>query len=144
MSYPAEPDRFDGAAVGRALQRVGLDHLVPLLDREERWDRNLSLDEQQRLAFARLLLHEPRWVLLEDATGALEEDDRRLVMSIFEHELVYAAVISVSRSAEKSFYTRVLEFRRWPEGVVPVRLHPRPRSTRPADAAAAEPLRALA
>ncbi len=144
VSYPAEPDRFDGAAVGRALQRVGLDHLVPLLDREERWDRNLSLDEQQRLAFARLLLHEPRWVLLEDATGALEEDDRRLVMSIFEHELAHAAVISVSRSAEKSFYTRVLEFRRWPEGVVPVRLHPRPRSTRPADAAAAEPLRALA
>ena len=144
VSYPSEPDRFDGAAVADALERVGLDHLVPLLDREERWDKNLSLDEQQRVAFARLLLHEPRWVLLEDATGALEEDHRRLVMSIFENELANTAVISVSRSAEKGFYTRVLEFRRWPDGVVPVRLHPRPRSTRPADAAAAEPLRALA
>jgi hypothetical protein len=65
-------------------------------------------------------------------------------MSIFERELAHAAVISVSRSAEKSFYSRVLEFRRWPEGAVPVRLHPRPRSPRPADAAAAEPIRALA
>jgi vitamin B12/bleomycin/antimicrobial peptide transport system ATP-binding/permease protein len=144
VSYPAEPERFDGAAVGRALQRVGLDHLVPLLDREERWDKDLSLDEQQRLAFARLLLHEPRWILLEDATGALEEDHRRLVMSIFEQELAHAAVISVSRSAEKSFYTRVLEFRRWPDGVVPVRLHPRPRPARAPDPAAAEPIRALA
>ena len=144
VSYPAEPDRFDGAAVGRALERVGLDHLVPLLDREERWDRNLSLDEQQRLAFARLLLHEPRWVLLEDATGALEEDDRQLVMSIFEHELAHAAVISVSRSAERSFYTRVLEFRRWPEGASCPSASSAARSARPADAAAAEPLRALA
>ncbi|HEX2479918.1 MAG TPA: ABC transporter ATP-binding protein/permease [Geminicoccaceae bacterium] len=137
VSYPADPDRFDRAAVGVALERVGLDHLVPLLDRAERWDKDLSLDEQQRLAFARLLLHEPRWILLEDATGALEEDDRRLVMSIFEHELAHAAVISISRSAEKSFYTRILEFRRWPDGVVPVRLHPRPRSARPAEIAAA-------
>jgi putative ATP-binding cassette transporter len=137
VSYPSEPERFEGAAVGRALQRVGLDHLVPLLEREERWDKDLSLDEQQRLAFARLLLHAPRWVLLEDATGALEEDHRRLVMSIFEHELADAAVISVSRSAEKSFYTRVLDFRRWPDGVVPVRLHSRPRPARAANPAAA-------
>jgi putative ATP-binding cassette transporter len=137
VSYPAEPDRFDRAAVGLALERVGLDHLVPLLEREERWDKNLSLDEQQRLAFARLLLHEPRWVLLEDATGALEEEHRRLVMSIFEHELAGAAVISISRSTEKSFYTRVLEFRRWPDGVVAVRLHPRPRPARAANPAAA-------
>ncbi|HEX6111609.1 MAG TPA: ABC transporter ATP-binding protein/permease [Geminicoccaceae bacterium] len=144
VSYPAEPDRFGDAAVGMALERVGLDHLVPLLEREERWDKNLSLDEQQRLAFARLLLHEPRWVLLEDAMGALEEDHRRLVMSIFEHELADATVISVSRSAEKGFYTRVLEFRRWSDGAVPVRLHPRLRPARSGDAVAAEPLRALA
>ena len=106
----------------------------------------------ERLAYCRehlqelrtLLLHEPRWVLLEDATGALEEEHRRLVMSIFEHELAGAAVISISRSTDKSFYTRVLEFSRWPDGVVPVRLHPRPRLARPADPAAPEPLRALA
>jgi hypothetical protein len=46
-------------------------------------------------------------------------------------------VISVSRSAEKSFYTRVLDFRRWPDGVVPVRLHSRPRPARAANPAAA-------
>jgi vitamin B12/bleomycin/antimicrobial peptide transport system ATP-binding/permease protein len=138
VSYPAEPDRFGGAAVGAALERVGLDHLVPLLEREERWDKDLSLEEQQRLAFARLLLHEPRWVLLEDAMGALEDDHRRLMISIFEHELADAAVISISgRSAKKGFYTRTLEFRQWPEGAAPVRLHPRPRPAPPAEFAAA-------
>ena len=63
VCYPAEPGRFDEAAVVAALERVDLGHLVPSLDRTERWDRQLPLDEQQRLAFARLLLHAPRWVV---------------------------------------------------------------------------------
>jgi vitamin B12/bleomycin/antimicrobial peptide transport system ATP-binding/permease protein len=129
VSYPAEPDRFDGSEVAAALERVGLEHLVPSLDREERWDKDLSLDEQQRLAFARLLLHEPRWVVLDDAMGALEEDHCRLMLSIFEHELADAAVINIGRSpARNGFYSRVLHFRRRPEGAVPLPLRPRPRS----------------
>jgi vitamin B12/bleomycin/antimicrobial peptide transport system ATP-binding/permease protein len=82
VSYPSEPDRFDNTAVRGALERVDLGHLVASLDRDDRWDKELSLDEQQRLAFARLLLHAPRWVLLDDGTGALEDQHRRLVRSI--------------------------------------------------------------
>ena len=63
VCYPAEPGRFDEAAVSAALERVDLGDLVPSLDRTDRWDRQLPLDEQQRLAFARLLLHAPRWVV---------------------------------------------------------------------------------
>jgi vitamin B12/bleomycin/antimicrobial peptide transport system ATP-binding/permease protein len=122
VSYPAEPERFESIEVAAALERVGLDHLVPSLDREERWDKDLSLDEQQRLAFARLLLHQPCWVLLDDAMGALEEEHRRLMLSIFEHELADAAVISIGRSrARDGFYSRTLHFRRLPEGAVPLR-----------------------
>ena len=62
-----------------------------MLDDEHRWDKDLPLDEQQRLAFARLLLHEPRWVLIDDAMGALDEEHRRLMLSIFEYELAHAA-----------------------------------------------------
>ena len=73
VSYPAPSDRFEAAAVTAALGGVDLGHLVPLLDRIERWDRELPLDEQQRLAFARLLLHAPRWVVLDDALSAVSE-----------------------------------------------------------------------
>jgi putative ATP-binding cassette transporter len=97
VSYPAEAGRFDDSAVGAALERVDLGHLAPSLDRNERWDRKLSLDEQQRLAFARLLLHAPRWVFLDDAIGALAEDHRQLVFSIFERELAGAAVLRFGR-----------------------------------------------
>ncbi len=117
VSYPAEPGRFDDAAVRAALERVDLGHLLPSLDRAERWDRQLSLDEQQRVAFARLLLHAPRWVILDDAMGALDEDHRRRVLSIFERELAGATVIRLGRDpAPDGFWTRRLRLIERPGG----------------------------
>src|SRR5690606_29753930 len=99
VSYPNGIERFDDAAVRAALERVDLGHLVPLLDRSNRWDRELTLDEQQRLAFARLLVHRPRWIVIDDAVGALDEQHRRLVLSILERELADATVIHFGRSS---------------------------------------------
>jgi putative ATP-binding cassette transporter len=45
---------------------VGLERLAGSLDREARWHKDFSLDEQQALAFARVLLHVPKWVLLSE------------------------------------------------------------------------------
>jgi putative ATP-binding cassette transporter len=99
VCYPAEPGRFDETAVVAALERVDLGHLVPSLDRTERWDRQLPLDEQQRLAFARLLLHAPRWVVLDDAISALDESHRSLVLSLKDRELVGATLIRLGRDS---------------------------------------------
>ena len=131
-SYPAAPERFDHASVAAALEQVGLCHLLLALDREERWDQSLSLEEQQRLAFARLLLHRPRWVMLDDALGALDEDQRRSMLAIFEHELVDTAVVSIGRSpARNGFYDRTLHFRRVEESATLLPLRPRARPTQP-------------
>jgi putative ATP-binding cassette transporter len=131
-SYPEAPERFDHASVAAALERVGLRHLLVALDREERWDQDLSLEEQQRLAFARLLLHRPRWVMLDDALSALDEDQRRSLLAIFEQELVDTAVVSIGRSpARDGFYDRTLRFRRVEQSATLLALRPRPRPTRP-------------
>ena len=132
VSYPAEPDRFDDGAVRAALEQVDLGHLAPALDRTERWDRQLSLDEQQRLAFARLLLHEPRWVFLDDAIGALDEDHRRLVLSIFERELPGTTLICLGRDpAPDGSWDRMLHIIERPGGPC-LRTGPRPRLVEPA------------
>lgn len=99
VSYPAGADGFDAGAVTAALERVGLDHLVPMLDRADRWDRQLPLDEQQRLAFARVLLHAPRWVVLDDAISALDDADRRRVLSLKDRELAGTTLIRIGRNA---------------------------------------------
>jgi vitamin B12/bleomycin/antimicrobial peptide transport system ATP-binding/permease protein len=97
VSYPAEAGRFDDAAVRAAIERFELEHLAPALDREGRWDRQLALDEQQRLAFARMLLHAPRWIFLDDAFSALGEDHRELVTEIFKHDFAGVSVIRFGR-----------------------------------------------
>ena len=80
-----------------ALERVDLGHLLPSLDRTERWDRQLPLDEQQRLAFARLLLQAPRWVVLDDAVSALSDLQIRRVLSLSDREMVGATLIRLGR-----------------------------------------------
>ncbi|MDP8918930.1 MAG: ABC transporter ATP-binding protein/permease, partial [Pseudomonadota bacterium] len=75
ISYPASPEAFDDAQVREALERCGLGGFVEMLDRRERWDRSLSLGQQQRVAFARVLLHRPKWVFMDEATSALDEEN---------------------------------------------------------------------
>src|SRR3546814_14229409 len=80
-----------------------------MLDRDERWDKILSLGQQQRLAFARLLLHRPRWVFLDEATAALDEENQAMAMSIFDHELPETTIVSIGhRPGLEAFHTRRL------------------------------------
>lgn len=99
VCYPTEPGLLDEASVVAALERVDLAHLVPMLERSGRWDRDLPLDEQQRLAFARLLLQAPRWVVLDDAISALNDTHRRLVLSLKDRELADTTLIRLGCDA---------------------------------------------
>lgn len=117
LAYPASPKRFADAAMVAALQRCGLPHLVGRLDEEERWDRVLSLGEQQRLAFARLLLHRPRWVFLDEATAALDEENQDTMMRLFREELADSALISIGhRPGLDAYHDRTLHLLRAPDG----------------------------
>jgi putative ATP-binding cassette transporter len=106
---------------------VGLSHLAPALDAEKRWDNELTLDEQQRLAFARVLLHRPQAVFLDDAMASLNEEHRQLMLSIFKRELAGATVISIGRvPPQDGFFQRTVSIVRTAEGAA-VRMCPRPR-----------------
>jgi len=126
LVYPNEPNTFDDAVIRSALQQVGLDYLVSSLDRDARWDRILPLDEQQLLAFARLILHRPKWVFVDDALSALEPPRRRQLMSLFEGALAGTSVVSTSRTPlNDHFYNRIFTLRRMPDGPC---LPPRPQA----------------
>jgi len=55
------------------LRTVGLPNLVERLDEDGNWAQRLSIGEQQRVAFARVLLARPEIVFLDEATSALDE-----------------------------------------------------------------------
>jgi putative ATP-binding cassette transporter len=110
IAYPGRQGGFEDEAIRKALERVELGHLIPMLDREERWDKSLSLDQQQRVVFARLLLHGPRYVVLDDVDAALAAEHRTLMYSLFAQDLAGATLISISRMMPNDgFYSRVVK-----------------------------------
>src|ERR1700678_374526 len=83
LAYPSATAAFDAAAYAKALARLKLDRLVPLLDVSRRWDHELSEDEQQTLAFARVVLHAPPWILIDEVLDGLDEVARKALLYIF-------------------------------------------------------------
>jgi putative ATP-binding cassette transporter len=109
LAYPQPASSFTDADLTQALERTELRHLIPSLDRETRWDKELTADEQQHLSFARLLVHRPQWVISDEAICHLNEDDREIMFSLFERELAKTAVVSItSNDVQHKFYPRVL------------------------------------
>jgi putative ATP-binding cassette transporter len=104
VTYPRSPDEFPDEEVGRALELCGLPTLKAKLADAGSWDRILSGGEQQRIAFARLLLHRPSLVILDEATSALDEPSQARVMDLFESELPHAALISVAHRPSLARY----------------------------------------
>jgi putative ATP-binding cassette transporter len=109
LAYPSATGAFEAAAYANALGRLKLERLLPMLDVVQRWDRELSEDEQQTLAFARMVLHAPPWVLIDEVLDALEEDARRDILDIFVKDLAHTGVIHIGRAdARDHLFSRVL------------------------------------
>ena len=100
LAYPAKTEDFPSHAFEPALSRLGLARLIPLLDMTRRWDRELSQDEQLSLAFARVLLQRPPWVVIEDTLSALEDETLERVLDVFANELAATSIIHIGRVAQ--------------------------------------------
>ena len=94
LSYPRTAAASD-EEIARILTCVGLDHFSARLDDVDDWSRILSLGEQQRLAFARILLIRPAWIFLDEATSALDEPRERALYELLHQELPSASMISI-------------------------------------------------
>jgi vitamin B12/bleomycin/antimicrobial peptide transport system ATP-binding/permease protein len=109
LAYPLKAESFSTDAFTRALFRLGLERLAPLLDETHRWDRELSHDEQLCLVFARILIQMPPWVLIDGTFGSLDDDVLELVIDVFSHELQHLSVIHIGGSGEAhSLFSTVL------------------------------------
>jgi putative ATP-binding cassette transporter len=109
LAYPMEVENFKPDAFRQALLRLGLERLVPALDTTQRWDRELSGDEQLDLAFTRIVLQAPSWILIDDTLRSLDGDTLERFMDTLAHELAHTGVIHVGGGqARNPLFSRTL------------------------------------
>ena len=96
VCYPAEAGTYSDDAIRSALDTVSLGHLGSRLDEVADWAKILSPGEQQRIAFARVLLAKPKVVFLDEATSALDEGQEFALYRALRTQLPDCIVVSVS------------------------------------------------
>ncbi|BBZ22973.1 ABC transporter ATP-binding protein/permease [Mycolicibacter hiberniae] len=122
VCYPLAAGEVTDAEIAETLVKVSLPNLLDRLDDVEDWVKVLSPGEQQRVAFARILLTRPKAAFLDESTSALDEGLEMTLYRLLRAELPDTIVVSVShRHTLRQHHHHVLELRgqgRW--DLVPV------------------------
>ncbi len=109
-AYPSSPDDVSTDEVQQALLKVALPHLIIRINEIKDWAKVLSVGEQQRIAFARILLNRPMVVFLDEATSGLDEGLELTLYQLLRAELPQSIVVSVShRDTVEQHHDRQLE-----------------------------------
>lgn len=120
-TYPDAPESRSVEEVDDAFEQVGMGHLIDKLDEDAPWDQTLSGGEKQRLAFARILLHKPDIVVLDEATAALDAKSQMKLMQLLV-DLPDTTLLSVGHRPElEAFHTRKIELEKREDGAKLVR-----------------------
>ncbi|MDR2015133.1 MAG: ABC transporter ATP-binding protein/permease [Azoarcus sp.] len=110
LAYPYPGGQYKESVLHWALECAGIGWLQSRLGDSEDWAWVLPLRTQQRLGIARLFLHQPQWVFIEEAADAFDARDEMVALEFLHRELPNATLINISRHNErpKGFYNRHL------------------------------------
>ena len=115
LAYPSGVEKFADGAFAPALTRLDLARLVPMLDSTQHWERDLSDDEQHSLVFARALLHEPRWMIIDEVLDSLDDRARDWVIEMLTKDLQQTGIIYIGRiPAHSQLFARTVRLMKDP------------------------------
>lgn len=109
--YP-ESGNISEEVLQQILQQVNLFHIIERFDINtiKDWSTILSLGEQQRLAFARLLLAKPQYAILDEATSALDNANEKLLYQQLQ-KLDITAISIGHRSSLLQYHQQILQLK---------------------------------
>ena len=96
VAYPRDVTAYTDAEIAQALVDVGLSRLVGHIYTETDWAHCLSIGEQQRLAFARVLLARPAWAFLDEATASVETEVEIALYGLLKQRLPGTTIVSIT------------------------------------------------
>ncbi|MCE2716592.1 MAG: ABC transporter ATP-binding protein/permease [Pseudomonadota bacterium] len=101
LSYPSE--FFDDQSLKESMKACQLDHLIDSLEEIDDWQNRLSLGEQQRVNFVRVLLHKPEWLIMDEPISNLDHKTAIHLMGILQESLPAVAMLIISHQHEDDF-----------------------------------------
>jgi putative ATP-binding cassette transporter len=103
VCLPDRPDEHADASAAAALHKAGLgdfiEHLHSLTREGKGWDLVLSGGQKQKLIVARILLHQPGLLFLDEASAALDPDGKVAFHQAIKDNCPNATVISIMHEA---------------------------------------------
>ncbi|KTD35956.1 ABC transporter [Legionella nautarum] len=112
LAYPEPADTYDDLQYISVLEKVKMDKFIPQLDKICPWATQLSGGEQQRIAIARVLLKQPDWLFLDEATSSLDEENENLIYQLLKELLSKTTIVSIGhRSTIAPHHTKTLFFK---------------------------------
>lgn len=95
LLYPYGGGLISDSRIKEIMAICRLSEFTGKLDLADNWSHILSLGEQQRIAFARVMLQQPQWLFLDEATSALDESTERWLYRQLKEQLATTAIISI-------------------------------------------------
>ena len=83
-------------------------YLRDKLDLVADWSHVLSVGEQQRLAFVRAHIQEPKWLFLDEATSALDEDTEAAMYALLAERLRQTTLVSIGHRSTLNKYHELM------------------------------------
>ena len=109
VSYPKPVGGVEDSTLHATLEAVELPGLAGRLDEAAHWALQLSPGEQQRIAFARVLVQKADWLFLDEATSAVDEMMEARLYRLLRERLPRTTVFSVGhRETLRPFHVRQL------------------------------------
>jgi putative ATP-binding cassette transporter len=97
LAYPSEADEIKESVYKDALQDLKLQQFVPILDKDPHWQDELNADQLTRLAFVRLLIHEPAWVVIDEVLDFVDADSRTLITEVLARRMKDSTIVHIGR-----------------------------------------------
>lgn len=109
ICYPKIDNIPNNEQIIHFLKSCESDNLIPALEHENNWMDILSLGEQQKLTFCRILINNPDIICLDEATSAIDEETEAKLYEILVTNLPNSIIISVGhRSTIKKWHNHEL------------------------------------
>lgn len=110
MIFPNQTSPHLQSQLEAILHECQLDKFIPRLHEVARWSEQLSPGEQQRIAFARLLLQKPDWVFMDESTSMLDVASEKYLYELVRKQLPNCSIVSVGhRPTLDAFHDHVVD-----------------------------------